>query len=151
VSKGKKPKLGAKPGRGKKPGSGDAPKMLKRPVPGADVSSSDATLVWRFSLVDLEGRWGWSDVEVDHAEALVKRCAGWEGMREGELFGKGGNKYIGLNSLCPEAQKRLQVIELDDHDRLWELRLSGKQRIWGIRREHVFYPVWWDPEHTVCG
>lgn len=31
------------------------------------------------------------------------------------------------------------------------LRLGGKQRVWGgVRQGHVFFPIWWDPEHTVC-
>lgn len=151
MGRNKRPRQGATPRKGKTPQPGAKVVVNKRPVPGADVSDPDATLVWRFSLVDLGGNWGWKNIATTDAEALVKRCGGWETMRQGELFGKGGNKYIGLGSMCARAQQRLRDIELDDYDRLWELRLSGKQRIWGFRREHVFYPVWWDPDHTVCG
>ena len=52
--------------------------------------------------------------------------------------------------MCLEAQKRLTDLELDDHGALWEMRLAGEPRVWGLRNGHVFYPVWWDPDHSVC-
>lgn len=101
-------------------------------------------------MVDLEGPWGWTKFAAVHVKKLSEKCASWETMREGELFGWGGNKRIPAESMCGEAQKRLVELELDDHDALWELRLAGAPRVWGLRSAHVFYPVWWDPEHTVC-
>ena len=114
------------------------------------LDDGHATLVWRFSMIDLEGPWGWAKFGNGHAGALTAKCAGWEGMREDEVFGKGGNKLIQADNMCPGAVARLTELELDDHGGLWELRLAGEPRVWGLRRGHIFYPVWWDPEHTVC-
>jgi len=41
-------------------------------------------------------------------------------------------------------------LELDDTTELYELHISGLKRVWGLRHEPAFWPLWWDPEHTVC-
>lgn len=57
---------------------------------------------------------------------------------------------VTVSTISNEAQKRLRDIQQDDIDELFSLRLSGTERIWGIRDGRVFYVLWWDPEHTVC-
>jgi hypothetical protein len=99
---------------------------------------------------NLKGLWGWSGLTSSHIDPLHAKCKDWETMRASELFGQGGNKLIPFANLCKLARKRLEEIELDDLDGLWELRLSGKRRVWGTRLEHIFYLIWWDPDHTVC-
>jgi hypothetical protein len=101
-------------------------------------------------MLDFDGSWGWGEFTTAHVKALHEKCKGWETMRASELFGLGGNKLIPFGKLDPAARARLREIELDDLAGLWELRLSGKRRVWGTRVEHVFYLIWWDPEHTVC-
>ncbi len=71
-------------------------------------------------------------------------------MKVNELFGHGGNKRVPAKSICPKAQARLGEIQADDLDELWELRLTGKKRVWGTRTGHIFQVLWWDPHHTVC-
>ncbi len=61
-----------------------------------------------------------------------------------------GAKRIPLADLGSDAQKRLRKIEYDDADALWELRVGGKPRFWGVRIGNCLYFVWWDPEHHVC-
>jgi hypothetical protein len=82
-------------------------------------------------------------------EAIVSRCKNWEGMKPSEVFGSGGNKQIPTEKLSAAAQARLAQLELDDYE-IWELRLSGTQRIWGVRQSNIFYPIWWDPHHQIC-
>jgi hypothetical protein len=71
-------------------------------------------------------------------------------MTLGELLSDAGCKPIPVESFSPEAKKRLKEIDLDDYDGLWELRVSGKPRVWGILNHNIFYLVWWDPDHKVC-
>lgn len=53
-----------------------------------------------------------------------------------------------FDSLCDEAQARW--IEIDrTEDELFRFRCGGRQRIWGFREGHVFFVVWWDPEHQI--
>lgn len=61
-----------------------------------------------------------------------------------------GTKPIPAENFSAKAKKRFKEIELDDYDGLWELRLGGKPRIWGVLRHNIFYLVWWDPKHAVC-
>lgn len=113
-------------------------------------NGNDATITWRFSMLDLDGPWGWSSFQADHAVSLREKSAEWERLKHGELFGRGGNKRIPAQNLCREAQRRLVELKLDDYGHLWELHIKGKPRLWGLRTGHIFYPIWWDPEHTVC-
>ena len=101
-------------------------------------------------MLDLEGPWGWSKLAPSDFAAVLAKLAEWERLRHNEVFAASGNKPIPREKLVPEAQKRLRRINLGQVDELWELRLSGKRRIWGWREQHVFYPIWWDPEHKVC-
>ena len=51
--------------------------------------------------------------------------------------------------LSPAAQKRLAEIKLDTFDALFRFRFDGRKRLWGIRDQHIFRLVWYDPDHTV--
>lgn len=140
------------PSRGKRvprPGANvTGEKRPKRAVAGSPLAD-DPTVVWGLSFVDLDGPWGWNRVAGNALKRVLRFLCDLESMRPGEVFGP-KHKLIPVAKLAGDAQKRLQEIELDDLDGLWELRLSGRGRIWGHRKEHVFYPVWWDPEHEVC-
>lgn len=149
MAKKRSPHEGAKPKGKRKPILGDSPKQRKRPIQGSPTGA-DPTLVWGFSQIDLDGPYGWRQLTADHLTDLQKKCEDWETMRQSDLFGHGGNKRIPLHELSSDAKKRLISLELDDVDALWELRLSGKRRLWGMRLQHVFYLLWWDPEHEVC-
>ncbi|HSC21824.1 MAG TPA: hypothetical protein VLC07_08845, partial [Solirubrobacterales bacterium] len=63
-------------------------------------------------MVDLDGPWGWSELDADFAKRLTDRCTNWETMDETQLFGHGGNKHIPAQNLCEKAQRRLADIEL---------------------------------------
>jgi hypothetical protein len=55
-----------------------------------------------------------------------------------------------VDKLVPEARRRLIQLKLEDIDELLSLRLSGKQRVWGILSEGVAALLWWDPDHRIC-
>jgi hypothetical protein len=140
-----------------------SPKKKKQPVLGAKVqpkkqpkrgvagkpNSKDPTVIWGFSFVDLGGPWGWSKIEPKVLGHVLGFFHNLEALRPSEVFGS-RHKRVEPDALCPEAKRRLGEIELDDLDCLWELRVSGLERIWGHRDGHVFYPIWWDPLHEVC-
>jgi hypothetical protein len=139
-----------------------SPSMRREPVAGAEVSrkkrpistpardDGDANLVFGLQLLDHDGPYAWAGISSEHTKLIAEACRGWESMRPEEVFAAGGNKPIPFERLCPTAQARLRQIDLEEYDGLWELRVSAKRRIWGIRKRHVFYIVWWDPEHEVC-
>lgn len=65
---------------------------------------------------------------------------------------KRGNHHhsIPVEKLNPKAQRRLREIGQNDTDDLYSLRLSNKERIFGIREGRVFKILWYDPNHEVC-
>ncbi len=71
-------------------------------------------------------------------------------MTWAELLGGKQNHNVSVSDLCKAARQRLEEIGQDDIDELLSLRLSGKERVWGILSEGVCTLLWWDPEHQVC-
>ncbi len=63
---------------------------------------------------------------------------------------RGGSHFIGVESIIRDAQRRLEMLKLDDTDELFSLRLSGLERLWGLRSNDVFSVLWWDPNHQIC-
>ena len=47
------------------------------------------------------------------------------------------------------ARARLIEIHMDDEDMISRLQISGKRRLYGIRRGNQLYALWWDPEHEI--
>jgi len=72
---------------------------------------------------------------------------------EKEQYGrKGKTKHhsVNISDIDPKAQKRLKELKMDDIDELFSLRLTGKIRIWGIRKFSYLKILWFDLEHEVC-
>jgi hypothetical protein len=127
------------------------PGKLRRDPRAVEVpDDSTEKIVWRLARLDLDGEWGWRKLDAGHLERVVQQLKHFEGMTIGELFNRGGNKRIPAENICKDARDRLDEIQADDLDELWELRLTGKNRVWGSRSGHVYHVLWWDPEHTVC-
>lgn len=135
----------------KKPATTVSPSGAKKPVPGPPVvDHPDSCILFGLQLMDHDGPWSWANVSPEHIQRVAAACKGFESLKVGEFMGLPGNKPIPFENLSSEAQKRLQDINLDHFDELWELRLGGKLRTWGLLHVNVFYIVWWDPEHEVC-
>ena len=59
------------------------------------------------------------------------------------------NHEIEISKVCRQAQNRLSTLKHTDIEKLVSLRITKKQRLWGIRNGRIFQVLWWDPEHTV--
>jgi hypothetical protein len=122
----------------------------KDPRAAAVPDAAAAGIVWRLARLDLDGEWGWRKLGAEQVERVLEQLKNFEGMTVGELFNRAGNKVIPATNICKEARDRLEEIQADDLDELWELRLTNKNRVWGSRTGHVYQVLWWDPDHTVC-
>lgn len=97
--------------------------------------------------------YGWHDLDNTKVGEIRSKLAHFESMTWKEILldSKKQNHVIKLNRLCKEAQERLhQMFPVVDFDELLSLRLSGKERIWGILEFNVVRVLWWDPGHDVC-
>ncbi len=106
--------------------------------------------VWQFGNIDLRGPFGWNKINrVRLLDEILPKIQGFETMRWQEILGR-NNHEIRISDISRTAKRRLSDIKLDDIDQLVSLRLSGRERIWGIRNQRTLRVLWWDPEHQVC-
>jgi len=76
--------------------------------------------------------------------------AAMETMEWAEIESGTGSHTIAVGSLSAEARKRLIEIRQDDIDDVFSLRITGAERVFGIRDQWILRILWWDPEHRVC-
>lgn len=145
------------------------PKVRKNPTTKlkirAKAALSDAldrqdyeTITWRFSIVDLDGPWGWkTKAGKDWWSKIFPKLKDFESMTWDEITQASGGKSHGNNShpvpvarLSQEAKARLKKINQEDLSDLFSLRLDAKTRIFGIRDRRALKLLWYDPDHSVC-
>ena len=104
---------------------------------------------WRFSFLDQEGPWGWNNIPPEERwDILANKINSQESINWASLKTSGSHN-ISVEKLSKAAKKRLSEIGYDDIDELFSLRISGKERIWGIRDRYALKILWWDPKHEV--
>ena len=99
--------------------------------------------------MDARSDWCWSKINGAKLLEVVQRLGAFEKMTWTEIE-RGGSHQVEKHRLCKAARDRLLTIQQDDVDELFSLRLTGTNRIWGIRVEGTLRILWWDPEHKVC-
>jgi hypothetical protein len=148
----KKPKWKLSPPREKRPHFSKIPLGDKsvRVVENPE-STESKTIVWHVKLVDHEGPFGWCGMagKREMMRYIHDKLGNFETMTWAEIKANKQNHQCPVAETSQEAQKRLREINLDQYDELFSLRLSGKERIWGIREQRVFRILWWDPKHQV--
>lgn len=109
--------------------------------------------VWQFNRCDKEK---WPVKTPDFIYRIFDKLADYEKMTWQEIQSASGGKTHGTNShfenvadLDKAAQKRLLELKLDDTDQLFSLRLTGKERLYGILENGVFAVLWYDRKHEV--
>ncbi len=114
-------------------------------------NSDHEKLSWQVYLLDFGGPWGWDNLDADTLKYIHGKLAQFETMTWAEInHPNTGCHPIKLKELGNEAQKRLTQIKLIGvEEELFSLRLSGRERLWGIRERHIFKILWWDPRHEI--
>jgi len=135
----------------KTPRSALTPNPLKKPKSAQFVSvSNDERPSWRFSMLEFVDPFGWHQISNQKLREVHSKLKSFESMCWHNILGP-NNHSVSIETLCREAQKRLRELSLDDYESLVSLRLTGKERIWGIRQEGgILLLLWWDPTHQVC-
>lgn len=118
--------------------------------PGKLPSSDTDKPVWRFSLLDWDGPWGWRDIEALKWQEILQKLGYFETRTWADIKSDRNNHSVEIqNSPNPEVPKRLAEIHQEDIDELFSLRFSGKERLWGILDNHILKILWWDPHHEI--
>jgi hypothetical protein len=122
-----------------------------RPSQIEHPNNDQEKLSWQIRILDFDGPWGWGDMDAKTLKYVHGKLAQFETMTWAEVnHPNTGCHPIKVIDLCSKAQKRLAEIKVFEfEEELFFLRLSGKERLWGIRERHVFKILWWDPMHEV--
>jgi hypothetical protein len=106
--------------------------------------------VWRFRYIDVGGQWCWTKLKDTTLSKVLQKLSDFETMTWKEILGK-RHHHLSWDSLSPEAQKRIRELDILDYaDYIYSLAIEGKPRVIGLLRDHIFYILWWDPDHEVC-
>ena len=123
----------------------------KKPV-GNLLDYGSMNPAWRFNRLELCDPFGWHGLDEVGLRYIREKLSHYESMTMNEIFvtGKKYNHPVPVKDLCPEARNRLWKLNLEDLEQIHRLRLSGAERVWGIRQLNVLSLLWWDPDHLVC-
>lgn len=128
-----------------------SPKAIENPQ-----SFYDMHPIWSFKLLDNSyTKWGFVHTNDLYNDIIVK-LKDYEGMTWGDVIKASGgrahgnnNHYENISDLIPEAQKRWREIRLEEYDRVFSLRLTGEQRLYGVLLDGIFRIVWFDQHHEI--
>lgn len=136
--------------------------VVAKSVREQPVRVGDRVMEWSRDEVDIEGSWSWGPrsclddawAELLHPFLVEYAKKTWFQIGAERTKGKRNTRVpkhlaYSIKSICDEAYARLVDLEKDDVDEVFRFRLSGKQRLYGITREHMFMVLWWDPDHNV--
>lgn len=126
-------------------GLGGKPK-IPRQEPAPDPRAQYP--VWQVSSIEWDPPWGWRAVNLPTAGKIHERLSNFESMTWHEILGRHSHE-ISTRRISSAAQRRLRELELDDVELVVSLRVSGRERIWGILDRNIFRALWWDPNHEV--
>jgi len=100
-------------------------------------------------MLDTKSEWGWHQVDAQTALGCIHcKLRDFEHMTWLDIE-RGGSHPVEVSRIIREAQRRLQELRINQ-DPLFSLRLSGRERIWGVRVGNVLSVIWWDPKHAIC-
>jgi len=124
------------------------PAPQKTPTVGTKVGGQEIS--WRFSTGDRNGAWAWTAIADDTLyREIIERLAAHETMSLIDIE-SAGSHWIDISRFKnKDVGKRLQEIQKDDIDGLFSFRITGKKRVFCIRRQNVMNVLWWDPNHEV--
>jgi hypothetical protein len=126
-----------------------SPSDNKLPKSGAFQTTPFCSPEFRAGQMDMDGPWGWNKFDPLLLQDLFHKIfdsqkLSWQTLRDN------GSHLVQVGDLCSKAQKRLFELSKDDCDELFSLRVTGRQRIWGIKDGNILWLLWWDPDHEVC-
>ena len=149
----KRPKQGIQPPPGKHARQGVSPEIARIPRLASDPSQVNRmTPVWKIGHLDADGRWGHAKIDAATLwRQIFPKMKQYEAMTWNEIArDRHRNHSVAVVELVREARDRLEELHIDDVEELFRFRLTGTQRVWGIRDRDAFYILWWDPNHEIC-
>ena len=148
----KRPRTARNPRPRKKAKSAFNPKLTKQAATIVDPHSyKDQCPAWRFRFVDEEGPWAITGEQLtiiirDHLKGIETTT--WSEIENQVAGGHKRNHSQDVATLSKIARNRWNDLKLD-YDTVFRFRFGSRKRLWGVRSQNVFKPVWWDTDHSV--
>lgn len=151
----KKPKANHFSQKRKTPHSG--PKIEKKKKPTHSPCNSPDSIFglkpsWRVGLLNIDGEWGWGKIgSKNKLLEVMEKLKHFESITWGEIEKQRSCHSWRIDELPKKLQDILnrKKINAEDQGTLYQLRLSGPERILGIREGGFFYILLWDPDHSM--
>lgn len=132
------------PGKTPRTSIGDPQRELEKPA-------------WRVRRMAFTGPFGWDKATSEDWREVQSKLTSFETMTWFEIGrAEKQHHYLDWTKLSKEARDdferlcKVRVCRDDEREVIFSLRLSGKQRVIGLRLSGVFEVIWWDPEHEFC-
>ena len=120
----------------------------------------DRNMAWSDAQTDFLGEWSWGSREClidDWADEIHPFLTEYEKKTWLQIYDERTGvknrrqKHISyeVQQICKEAQDRLVELERDDVDYVFRFRLAGPKRLYGVLQAHLFFVLWWDPQHNI--
>lgn len=157
MSKPKKPRESSNPYKnagGKTPKAEHNVTPKKSPSVARELPDRVASrpIQFTFRLMDHDGPWSFDKITAEDSQQLFRFLGNIETQTVGELAAgteTGLYKEYDMGD-CPNPEPLRRLGELyEGADAICRLRVDGKKRLYGIKQDHVFAVLWWDPEHEV--
>lgn len=127
------------------PASGKSPKITQAPREDGSIF---------FSFLRFDGQHKWSETQelpTQDVWEIGEKLKCFEQMQWKHLAADQQYHHsVPFYKLRKEAQEIAANMGIDDYEQIWSLRLTGKQRLWGVRDKGYFLAIWWDPDHCIC-
>lgn len=153
MSKKSGPKIKSNPTADKNPKFASNPSVGKNPK----VSSNpeffyDLNPTWRVAQIELCDPFGWHILPIDQFSYVKEKLSNFESMTWRDILvdGRKFNHLIETDKLIKPARDRLEELGQNDLEEILSLRLSGKERVWGVLDRGSLNLLWWDPDHKIC-
>lgn len=120
-------------------------------VPNWGPSRDERQFRWTTKEVDLDSDFGWQDIDLKKlCRDILPKLQAFERWTWGELVRTDDHHFVSPSDIIRPARYRLEVL-LEDEEvgDVFSLRLTGKERIWGIETDGIYRILWWDPRHKI--
>ena len=136
----------------KKPKIGVNPSQTKTPKLTTTFEREDDTIIFSFQWFDSINKWCKNDLPKEHdVWEIIEKLKGFEQKKWKHLAANQDRDHsVPFHKLIPAAQAAAIKKQIDDQDEIWSIRLTGMQRVWGVKHGRHFMVIWWDPHHQVC-
>ena len=126
------------------------PAISKSPKIGK-IPREDGAIVFSFLRFDGQHKWCESkDLTTHDFWEIGEKLKSFEQTQWKHLAADQEYHHsVPFYKISKEAQEIAEALGIDDYEQIWSIRLTGTQRLWGVRDEQYFIAIWWDPDHQV--